>query len=219
MTQKSGRPKFFTPCEVSVHNSTEDIWVSFLGKVYDLTILCERYKGDILLKPILQAGGTDISHWFDTKTKNVRSYIDPVTGCKIPFTPYGRFIHVPPPYPDSSWANDFGRPWWRDESYCIGQLSVKTRRIKIINTLTSESEVLEVCSEETMNEIRKRYFKYNAHASSYTWKYDCRELNMDQTLSENSILDEDQDFYDLGINDDVFLQPILLYYNDDLTEA
>ena len=28
--------------------------------------------GDILLKPILQAAGTDISHWFNQKTKDVR---------------------------------------------------------------------------------------------------------------------------------------------------
>lgn len=27
--------------------------------------------GDILLKPIVSAGGTDISHWFNTKTKDV----------------------------------------------------------------------------------------------------------------------------------------------------
>ena len=33
-----------------------------------------------------------------------------------------------------------------------------------------------------MNEIEKRYLTYNAHAGSYTWKYDQRNLNMDQTL-------------------------------------
>lgn len=39
------RPKYFTPNEVSVHNTSDDLWVSFLGKVYDLTPLCEKYKG------------------------------------------------------------------------------------------------------------------------------------------------------------------------------
>ena len=39
------RPKYFTPNEVSVHNTTDDLWVSFLGKVYNLTPLCEKYKG------------------------------------------------------------------------------------------------------------------------------------------------------------------------------
>jgi cytochrome b involved in lipid metabolism len=40
-----GRPKYFTPNEVSVHNTADDLWVSFLGKVYNLTPLCEKYKG------------------------------------------------------------------------------------------------------------------------------------------------------------------------------
>jgi len=46
--------------------------------------------------------------------------------------------------PSSDWANDFGRPWWRDESYVVGYLSEKTRTIKIINTLTSQDQVIEV---------------------------------------------------------------------------
>ena len=39
------RPKYYTPGEVAVHNTLEDIWVSFLGKVYDLTPLAEKHKG------------------------------------------------------------------------------------------------------------------------------------------------------------------------------
>lgn len=99
-----GRPKYFTPNEVSVHNTADDLWVSFLGKVYNLTPLCEKYKGkyfintaicvcnfsehnnidntfcfvlilkgDVLLKPIIQSAGKDISHWFNPKTKEVQS--------------------------------------------------------------------------------------------------------------------------------------------------
>lgn len=37
--------RYYTPNEVSVHNTLEDLWVSFLGKVYDLTPLCQQYKG------------------------------------------------------------------------------------------------------------------------------------------------------------------------------
>ena len=73
----------------------------------------------------------------------IRSHVDPLTGCTIPYTPHGRFVHIPPPFPNSDWANDFGRPWWKDDSYCIGILSAKTRFIKIINTLTSQEQVLE----------------------------------------------------------------------------
>ena len=39
------RTKFFTPSEVAIHSTINDCWVSFLGKVYDLTPLCEIYKG------------------------------------------------------------------------------------------------------------------------------------------------------------------------------
>ncbi|CAG2257939.1 cytochrome b5 domain-containing protein 1-like [Mytilus galloprovincialis] len=214
-----GRPKYFTPKEVAVHNTVDDLWVSFLGKVYNLTPLCEKYKGDVLLKPIIQAAGGDISHWFNPKTKDIRTHVDPQTGCEIPYCPNGRFVHIPPPYPDSFWANDFGRPWWKDDSYLVGILSQKTRKVKIINTLTSQDHVIEVCSEEIMTEILERYLKYNAHAASYTWKYDSRNLVMGSTLEENGIEDEDEEFYKLSMNDDTFLQAIHLYFNDDLTEA
>ena len=36
---------YFTPNEVSLHNTIDDIWVSYLGKVYDLTPLIEEHKG------------------------------------------------------------------------------------------------------------------------------------------------------------------------------
>ncbi|KAK0061377.1 cytochrome b5 domain-containing protein 1 [Biomphalaria pfeifferi] len=215
----SGRPKYFTPKEVSVHNTTDDLWVSFLGKVYNLTPLCEKYKGDILLKPIILSAGKDISHWFNSKTKDIRTHVDPQTNCIIPFCPNGRFVHIPPPYPDSNWANDFGRPWWKDTALVVGILSSKTRIIKIVNTLTSQEQVIEVCSEEIMSEIQDRYMKYNAHAGSYTWKYEGKNLDMSKTLTENGIEDEDEEFYLLSMNDDTYLQSIQLYFNDDLTEA
>ncbi|KAL3862373.1 hypothetical protein ACJMK2_008344 [Sinanodonta woodiana] len=212
------RPKYFTPAEVRVHNTADDLWVSFLGRVYNLTPLCERYKGDVLLKPIVQAAGQDISHWFNPKTKSIRTHIDPLTGCVIPYCPNGRFVHIPPPYPDSNWANDFGRPWWKDDEYLVGILSKKTRTIKIINTLTSQEQTLEVCSEEIMSEILQRYLKYNAHAASYTWKYDGKNLDMQKTLEQNGIEDDDEEFYKLSMNDDTFLRAVHLYFNDDLTE-
>mgnify|MGYP001557732043 CR=1 FL=1 len=41
------RAKYYTPSEVAVHNTLEDLWVSFLGKVYDLTPLINKpeHKG------------------------------------------------------------------------------------------------------------------------------------------------------------------------------
>jgi hypothetical protein len=37
--------KYFTPTEVSLHNTLGDLWVSYLGKVYDLTPLVNEFKG------------------------------------------------------------------------------------------------------------------------------------------------------------------------------
>jgi len=213
------RPKFFTPNEVSLHSTLKDIWVSYLGKVYNLTPLCEEYSGDLLMKPITASAGKDISHWFDKKTGDIRTHIDPSTGIRKYYAPHGRFVHIPPPCPSSDWANDFGRPWWRDTKYEVGVLSEKTRFVRIINTLTSQEQTIEVCSEENMEEILERYLKYNAHAASYTWKHDGVGLAMKKTLKENGIEDEDEDFYELGMDSDMWTPAIHLYFNDDLTEA
>uniref|UniRef100_A0A3Q2FV75 Cytochrome b5 domain-containing protein 1 n=1 Tax=Cyprinodon variegatus TaxID=28743 RepID=A0A3Q2FV75_CYPVA len=65
------RPRFFTPSEVASHRSPSDLWVSFLGGVWDLSPLVRRYHGDVLLLPIMEAAGKDISNWFDPQTKDV----------------------------------------------------------------------------------------------------------------------------------------------------
>ncbi|KAM4611689.1 cytochrome b5 domain-containing protein 1 [Polymixia lowei] len=212
------RPKYFTPNEVSVHNTADDLWVSFLGKVRDLTPLVKEFKGDVLLMPIIECAGKDISHWFDSNTKDVLTHVDPLTGCVKYYTPNGRFVHVPPPCPCTDWATDFGRPWWRDTQYEVGLLSAKTRWIRIINTLTSQEQLLEVCSEETLDEVLQRYLRYNSHASSYTWKNNGVCLDMSKTLSENGIPDEDEEFYRCRLDRDLFTQSIFLYFNNDLTE-
>lgn len=55
-----GRPKYFTPAEVAAHNTADDLWVSFLGKVCDLTPLMSRHKGEqpnlIQKSPTLRTG-------------------------------------------------------------------------------------------------------------------------------------------------------------------
>ena len=84
----------------------------------------------------------------------IRTFVCPLTNCTIPYTPGGRFIHIPPAYPASDWANDFGRPWWRDDSYCIGILSQKTRFIKIINTLASKHHTLEVRLDNVFHHLQ-----------------------------------------------------------------
>ena len=41
------RPKYFTPREVSLHSTLDDLWLSYLGKVYDLTPLVNEFKGKL----------------------------------------------------------------------------------------------------------------------------------------------------------------------------
>jgi len=212
------RRRIFIPSEIAQHCTSDDLWVSFLGRVYDLTPLCQKYRGDVLLKPLLLFGGKDITHWFNEETQDVRTYVDPFTECVLPYTPHGRYIHIPPEFPCSDWANDFPNPWWKNDLYCIGNLSKKTRFIQIINTLSSQEHTIEVGAEETIEEILRRYLRYNAHAESYTWKYAGKNLDMEKTLEENGIKDDDEEFYRLGLNSDDFTRSIHLYFNDDLTE-
>ncbi|XP_024062612.1 cytochrome b5 domain-containing protein 1 [Terrapene carolina triunguis] len=210
--------RYFTPREVSAHAQPGDLWVSYLGRVYDLSPLVRQHKGDVLLRPILEAAGKDISHWFNPKTRDIQTHVDPLTGCVKYYTPQGRFIHISPQLPRSDWANDFGLPWWKDSKYEVGILASKTRRVRIVNTLTSQEHVLEVCAEESMWEILRRYLPHNAHAASYTWKYEGVNLDMDKTLEQNKIPDEDAEFYRLNLDADLYTPGILLYFNDDLTE-
>ena len=85
--------------------------------------------------------------------------------------------------------------------------------------LTKNDDILEVCSEENMNEILARYLDQNEHSASYTWKRLGRPLDMEKTLEENDIPDESEEFIDLNIDEDFYIPTVHLYYNDDLTVA
>jgi len=176
------RSKYFTPNEVALHNTQNDLWVSFLGKVYDLTDLAAANKGNELMAPIVAKAGQDISHWFDARTGDIKTHVDAERGIMKYYCPHGRFLHVPPSEPTSDYATDFGRPWWRDSRYEIGILTLKTRSLRLVNTLTSQQHMIEVCTEETLTEILARYLNYNSHAQSYTWKYRGDPLDMSKTL-------------------------------------
>ncbi|XP_013855432.1 cytochrome b5 domain-containing protein 1 [Austrofundulus limnaeus] len=213
------RPRYFLPSEVAAHRTAADPWVSFLGRVLDLSPLVTRFHGDVLLLPLLESAGQDISCWFDPETNDVLRCVDPQTSCVRFCTPRGRFLHVPPEGPCSDWDSDIGEPWWRDPLLEVGRLTTKSRWIRVINTLTSQEQLLEVCSEETMKEILQRYLRYNSHAHSYTWKFDGVILDMKKTLSENGVPDEDLELDQLRLDRDAFIPAVLLYFNDDLTEG
>ncbi len=146
--------------------------------------------------------------------------VDPTTNLYWFFCPWGRYLHIPPLEPDATWDNSFKTPWWQDkESYCIGRLTEKTRKLRVINMQTKNDDILEVCSEETMNEILDRYMEINEHAASSTWKRLGRPLDMEKTMEDNDLPDEAEDFIDLNIDEDSYIPSVHLYYNDDLTIA
>lgn len=129
----------------------------------------------MLLLPILECAGTDISSWFDPQTGDVsergaggeaagppphlcsqiRRCVDPLTHCVRYYTPRGRFVHVPPAGPSSDWDTDIGQPWWSDERYQVGRLSAKTRWVRVINMLTSQEQELQVSREPRSSSWRQ----------------------------------------------------------------
>jgi hypothetical protein len=134
--------------------------------------------------------------------------------------PLGRYLHIPPITPDSNWDSEsFSLPWWKDESLRIGKLTEKTRKLRVINLYTKDDDVIDVCSEETLNEILDRYLDLNEHAASYTWKRLGRPLDMDRNLEDNEIPDETAELIDLNINEHAYIPAVHIYYNDDLTIA
>ena len=98
-------------------------------------------------------------------------------------------------------------------------MTQKTRKLRVINLYTKDDDVVDVCSEETLNEILDRYMDLNEHAASYTWKRLGRPLDMDRNLEENDIPDETEEFIDLNIDEHAYIPAVHLYYNDDLTIA
>lgn len=134
-----------------------------------------------------------------------------------PFTPYGRFLHIPPTEPTADWDNSFETAWWHDPALHVGNLSKKRRKIRIINLLSGQAAVLSVCCEETLSEIRDRYLAYNAHAYSYTWKRLGRVLSMDLTLEENGVEEQSDEFATLNMDEDEYIPALHVHFNDDLT--
>lgn len=219
MAEKKEVPKrlrYYSKTEVAQHHLASDCWVSFFGNVYDLTPLIAEHRG-VLTEPIVKFAGHDISDWFDPKTRDPRTYIDPTTCAQMPFCPHGRYVHIPPALPTADYSTDISTPWWRDEKYLIGYLSKKMRKIIIVNMLTGQQDALEVCTEETLNDIRDRYLSYNKHAHSYTWKRMGRPLDMSKTLDENGIPDESQEYAQLRLDEELYVPTIHVYFNDDLT--
>ena len=78
---------------------------------------------------------------------------------------------------------------------------------------------METFDRDTFLLQRRFYLAYNAHTASYMWKYYGRNLDMSKTLDENGVEEHSKEYYQLKMNEDDYLPPISLCFNDDLTEA
>ncbi|XP_071446826.1 cytochrome b5 domain-containing protein 1 [Hetaerina americana] len=210
---------YFTPSEVVVHNKPDDIWMSYLGRVYDLTPLVKEFVDHDAIKPILAFAGKDITEWFNPEIGELLSYIHPVTCCTAPYTPHGTLPHLGLLSPTVKWEPLLKTPWWKDPKYFIGYLTTKARPIRILNVLTGQEDCIEVCSEDPLYRIQERFLFCNKHIGSYTWKFEGRVLDKSLTLDENGIPDEREEFNELLLPENFYIPAIMIYCNDDLTEA
>ena len=94
----------------------------------------------LLIKPLVKHAGTDISHWFNEHSNDVKTYIDPESWRRVPYMPQGRFLHVPPNDPTTDWSFDYEIPWWQNWDYIVGLQTNCSRNIRIMNTLTGISQ-------------------------------------------------------------------------------
>lgn len=120
IVNKTKMVKYFTPDEVAIHNCAEDCWISIYDNVFNLTSLIAANRG-VLADPIIREAGRSVSHWFNPKTGDIKTFVDPVRNIVMPYTPDGRFIHVPPADP-TDWDTEYELPWWKDPQYMVGKV-------------------------------------------------------------------------------------------------
>lgn len=118
--------KYYTADEVAQHNTAEDCWVSIYDNIHDLTDLIAENRS-ILSAPLISAAGTSISHWFREDTRDLKTFIDPVRNICMPYTPYGRFIHVPSPDPMDN-CEIVETPWWLKSVCIVGKVNMHSLR-------------------------------------------------------------------------------------------
>jgi len=90
------------------HNTPNDIWVTFFGDVYDLSSLVQKNRHLSEVEPIIQAAGSDITHWFDDKTRGPRTFVNG-KGEEEKYIPHGKFLHIDLP------ADSMTIPWWKNQ--------------------------------------------------------------------------------------------------------
>lgn len=115
---------------------------------------------------------------------------------------YGNTVPIFPPAFEKE-DDDNRDYWWKESTYKIGKITCMSRRVRIINTLTRKTIYMTVCEEDTIEDIQRKYYKYNDGYVDYTWRkthsqdHKSGHLFMDKTLTENGLLYENNEKYDL----------------------
>jgi hypothetical protein len=85
--------------------------------------------------------------------------------------------------------------WWRDESNIVGKVTCMERRVRIINALTRSIISMNVCEEDTIETIKRKYSKiFNRNADHYIWRKtgptseNSGRLFMNKTLTQNGLM-------------------------------
>lgn len=214
------KKRYYTWADIEPHSFSHDLWVVLFGRVLDLTELVQSNIHSPLCQPLIDFAGKDVSHWFNSNTKEPKTRVDPNSARRVFYCPNGRYLHIPTDLPGTDDEPFEEIPWWRNEKHVIGNLTQKSRKVRIVNMLTHHTDIVEVPSEETVDEIQDRYCLVNDHAPSYTWKtFTIKPLDMEGTLEENEIVDDTDRYEALNIPENKwYVPPILIYFNDDLTE-
>lgn len=107
---------------------------------------------------------------------------------------FENFPVFPPISEKESDDSDF---WWRGDKNIIGRITCLERSIRIINTLSKKIMFMNVCEEDTLSMIQKKYSQaFNRDARNYVWRKTSTEgktsgrIFMEKTLTQNGILYE-----------------------------
>ncbi|KAL0245176.1 hypothetical protein GEMRC1_009256 [Eukaryota sp. GEM-RC1] len=206
--------RYFLKEEIHHFSSRDRALVILFDKVLDLTYLLHTTP-QVLTASLQQAAGTDISHWFkSTGELPVRSFPS-----STPVTPDNLWMLHVHDSDGNVLTTPVANPWWNDGSLVIGKLTSRPRSVTFINMLTHDRHTIKVADEEVLLDIAQRLTPYNSHCTSYTWKFNGKELDMNLSLTNNGIPDLEAELDDLGLNPDDGIPVICLYFNDDLSVA
>lgn len=84
------KSNYYTWTDIESHSFTNDLWVVLFGNVLDLTELVQKNIHSPLCQPLIDFAGNDVTHWFNTNTKEPKTKIDVETGRRVFYCPNGR---------------------------------------------------------------------------------------------------------------------------------